>query len=125
MELATESSFKDLVKNRIYYYNEEYTDDAHYGEFSDKCLYCEEDFKREGEVIIENDEDLCENLLQDEIKNQTKPKEPSPISKCPKCGSLFHMTCLALNSIDKGQLIPKVTACLICSRSFPWSEWIK
>jgi cytidine deaminase len=168
MEYANESNFKELIKNRIYFYNDQINEDGMKCDFdgiSDKCIICEEYFNKEVlakkidediEMKEENNENDDENITDNYQESQSYSQYSNSNfnfnsnstattkfnmitganinigimkqTKCPSCKSLFHMTCLASSALlkmNKLALIPEDTQCLICLRTFIWSEWIK
>jgi len=122
LELTDQTSFKDSVKNKIYFYDEDKCKEEEDLNISDKCIFCEETFSKNKE------EDSAVNIISEDEEKEKLNNED--LAKCPNCRSLFHIFCLAHSTLQDqnilaGSLIPKLTSCIICSRNFNWSEFVK
>ncbi len=141
MEFANESNFKELIKKRIYYFDEkdgEVTPSD--PEINDKCIICDEYFNQKNNSENEeeglNSNNEFNNLIMsnDEMdindennnNNDNNSAGDNNIVKCRHCKSLFHLMCLASSSLGTLlELIPKDVKCIICSRVYSWNEYLK
>lgn len=147
-ELVTENTFKDLVKNKIYFYNETESDlyenntcnNSSVGTYStlaqadtiiDKCIICDEFLEK----LIKDPNDKL-NLKEEELQQEQDEDEDNRhnsitdntdnLCKCPYCSSKYHLICLARTAIaNQLCLIPKTADCLVCGRDYIWSEFLK
>lgn len=140
LEITNEQSFKESIKNKIYFYDNQA--DSYQEEninLLDKCIICSEDFSSskneskfnpsENNILSSEDEvELQSDQIVENKFNSLNTTEN--LAKCPHCKSLFHIICLAQTTLENQNqlnmsLIPNDTDCLICTRSYNWSEFIK
>jgi hypothetical protein len=140
LEITNEQSFKESIKNKIYFYDNQA--DSYQEEninLLDKCIICSEDFSsskneskfNQSENNILSSEDEVELQSDQIVENKINSLNTTEnLAKCPHCKSLFHIICLAQTTLENQNqlnmsLIPNDTDCLICTRSYNWSEFIK
>jgi hypothetical protein len=139
LEITNELSFKESIKNKIYFFDnqaENYEEENI--NLLDKCIICSEDFTngKNEKKLNQNEnnnftsEDEVELQAGQAVENLNNLNSTENLAKCPHCKSLFHMVCLAQTTLENQNqlsisLIPKETSCLICTRTYNWSEFIK
>jgi hypothetical protein len=113
MEYVNENTFKDIIIKKPYHFIDLKLNDDN-NDILDKCVICGNDINKK------------DNILDNNINNiNIEDNSIIDLSKCPFCLCVYHMICLAQNSIKSEiALIPKMVECIVCSRKYNWSDFL-